>query len=188
MRLGPLGSHHPAVPCSSSPPGAAARSPDDAGDRLPGPGTPVPGWVELTFTDGMLAPGQSTGPIQLRIHRPSWNNIDERDDPSWPAATSEWTEERPDHTGRRRGTRVRGHLHLTTPDRAPRPPTDVPQAGRPGPRSVRTARGHHQTTNRRLPRTYSDPSAALPFSSGLSRLPAAATGARPYRCDRAVSK
>ncbi|TNH25213.1 glycosyl hydrolase family 5 [Micromonospora orduensis] len=31
----------------------------------PPPGTPVPGWIELTFTGGVLAPGASTGPIQL---------------------------------------------------------------------------------------------------------------------------
>ncbi|MFF0172469.1 fibronectin type III domain-containing protein [Micromonospora profundi] len=58
----------------------------------PIPGTPVPGWVELTFTGGALAPGESTGPIQLRHHRHSWSDIDERDDPSWLAATSQWTE------------------------------------------------------------------------------------------------
>ncbi|MBM0274683.1 fibronectin type III domain-containing protein [Micromonospora tarensis] len=58
----------------------------------PPPGTAVPGWVELTFTDGTLAPGQSTGPIQLRHHRHSWRTIDERDDPSWLAATGQWTE------------------------------------------------------------------------------------------------
>ncbi|MDG4808089.1 cellulose binding domain-containing protein [Micromonospora sp. WMMD1120] len=58
----------------------------------PPPGTAVPGWVELTFTDGTLAPGQSTGPIQLRHHRHSWSTIDERDDPSWLAATGQWTE------------------------------------------------------------------------------------------------
>ncbi|WP_328366919.1 fibronectin type III domain-containing protein [Micromonospora zamorensis] len=60
--------------------------------NYPIPGTPVPGWVELTFTDGTLEPGESTGPIQLRHHRHSWSDIDERDDPSWLAATSQWTE------------------------------------------------------------------------------------------------
>ncbi|MEU4470264.1 cellulose binding domain-containing protein [Micromonospora sp. NPDC023888] len=58
----------------------------------PIPGTPVPGWVELTFTDGTLEPGESTGPILLRHHRHSWSDIDERDDPSWLAATGQWTE------------------------------------------------------------------------------------------------
>ncbi|MFJ6164939.1 cellulose binding domain-containing protein [Micromonospora orduensis] len=58
----------------------------------PQPGTPVPGWVELTFTDGVLAPGASTGPIQLRHHRHSWSDLDERDDPSWLPATGRWTE------------------------------------------------------------------------------------------------
>lgn len=57
----------------------------------PMPGTTVPGWVELTFTDGTLAPGQSTGPIQLRHHRHSWSDIDERDDPSW-LGNGQWTE------------------------------------------------------------------------------------------------
>ena len=104
------------------PPGAMTTP---APPGYPIPGTPVPGWVELTFTDGTLAPGQSTGPIQLRHHRHSWSDIDERDDPSWLAATGQWTDERPDHAGRRRGTRVRRHLLLTTPDHS------RPRAGRP---------------------------------------------------------
>ncbi|MGW4465394.1 fibronectin type III domain-containing protein [Micromonospora sp. NPDC004704] len=60
--------------------------------RYPLPGTPVPGWVELTFTDGILAPGESSGPIQLRLHRHNWSNLDERDDPSWRSATGAWVE------------------------------------------------------------------------------------------------
>ncbi|WP_406082462.1 fibronectin type III domain-containing protein [Micromonospora zamorensis] len=62
------------------------------GPGYPIPGTAAPGWVELTFTGGMLEPGASTGPIQLRHHRHSWSDIEERDDPSWLAATSQWTE------------------------------------------------------------------------------------------------
>ncbi|MET8362207.1 cellulose binding domain-containing protein [Micromonospora sp. NPDC005194] len=58
----------------------------------PVPGTTIPGWVELTFTGGTLAPGASTGPIQLRHHRHSWSDIDERDDPSWLAPAGQWTE------------------------------------------------------------------------------------------------
>ncbi|MBQ1021753.1 fibronectin type III domain-containing protein [Micromonospora sp. D93] len=76
------------VPPGGSP--GAMTTPAPPG--YPIPGTPVPGWVELTFTDGTLAPGQSTGPIQLRHHRRSWSDIDERDDPSWAAATGKWTE------------------------------------------------------------------------------------------------
>ncbi|MFC4145748.1 cellulose binding domain-containing protein [Micromonospora mangrovi] len=57
----------------------------------PIPGTPVPGWLELTFTTGVLAPGATSGPIQLRLHRTNWAAIDERDDPSWRAATGAWT-------------------------------------------------------------------------------------------------
>ncbi|MGC3859923.1 cellulose binding domain-containing protein [Micromonospora chersina] len=58
----------------------------------PVPGTPVPGWVELTFAAGVLAPGASSGPIQLRLHRPTWTDLDERDDPSWRAATGAWAD------------------------------------------------------------------------------------------------
>ncbi|RZT82848.1 cellulose binding domain-containing protein [Micromonospora violae] len=76
------------VPPGGPPPGALTTP---APPGYPLPGTPVPGWVELTFTDGTLAPGQSTGPIQLRHHRHSWSAIDERDDPSWLAATGQWT-------------------------------------------------------------------------------------------------
>lgn len=58
----------------------------------PIPGTPVPGWVELTIPGAVLAPGASTGTILLRFHRQSWTSIDERDDRSWQAATGSWTE------------------------------------------------------------------------------------------------
>ncbi|TDC43078.1 cellulose binding domain-containing protein [Micromonospora sp. KC213] len=57
----------------------------------PVPGTPVPGWVEVTFTGGVLAPGGSTGPLQLRLHRTDWTAIDERDDPSWQGVAGGWT-------------------------------------------------------------------------------------------------
>ncbi|MCF0093101.1 cellulose binding domain-containing protein [Micromonospora sp. MH99] len=60
--------------------------------RYPIPGTTIPGWIELTFTGGALASGASTGPIQLRHHRHSWSDIDERDDPSWLAPAGQWTE------------------------------------------------------------------------------------------------
>ncbi|MET8088566.1 cellulose binding domain-containing protein [Micromonospora sp. NPDC005220] len=74
----------------SIPPGAPSVLSTPA-PPYPAPGTPVPGWVELTFTHGTLTPGQSTGPIQLRHHRHNWSTIDERDDPSWLAATGQWT-------------------------------------------------------------------------------------------------
>lgn len=76
------------VPPGGPPPALTTPAPPN----YPIPGTPVPGWVELTFTDGTLEPGESTGPIQLRHHRHSWSDIDERDDPSWLAATGQWTE------------------------------------------------------------------------------------------------
>ncbi|MFF3865581.1 cellulose binding domain-containing protein [Micromonospora sp. NPDC001898] len=70
------------------PPGSSpSPTPVPTPTRYPLPGTPAPGWVELTFTEGVLAPGASTGLIQLRLHRPNWSDIDERDDPSWRAAT-----------------------------------------------------------------------------------------------------
>ncbi|MET8277282.1 cellulose binding domain-containing protein [Micromonospora sp. NPDC005174] len=74
------------------PPGGPPVLTTPAPPGYPIPGTPVPGWVELTFIDGTLEPGESTGPIQLRHHRHSWSDIDERDDPSWLAATGQWTE------------------------------------------------------------------------------------------------
>ncbi|MEU1585551.1 cellulose binding domain-containing protein [Micromonospora sp. NPDC005710] len=74
------------------PPGGPPSALSTPAPPNPPPGTAVPGWVELTFTGGTLAPGQSTGPIQLRHHRQSWSTIDERDDPSWLTATGQWTE------------------------------------------------------------------------------------------------
>ncbi|MEH0975263.1 cellulose binding domain-containing protein [Micromonospora sp. CPCC 205546] len=73
------------------PPGGPP-TPSPTPTRYPLPGTPIPGWVELTFTDGVLAPGASSGPIQLRHHRHAWTDIDERDDLSWRAATGRWTD------------------------------------------------------------------------------------------------
>ncbi|SCL53465.1 Fibronectin type III domain-containing protein [Micromonospora citrea] len=75
-------------PLPPSPP--AGGTPTPTPTHHPLPGTPVPGWVELTFTGGILAPGASTGPIHLRHHRPDWTGVDERDDPSWRAATGQW--------------------------------------------------------------------------------------------------
>ncbi len=58
----------------------------------PPPGTPVPGWIELTFAGGTLVPGASTGPIHLRHHRHNWTAVDERDDRSWRPATGAWVD------------------------------------------------------------------------------------------------
>ncbi|MGK5673112.1 cellulose binding domain-containing protein [Micromonospora sp. URMC 106] len=79
-------------PLPPSPPPGGTPTPTPTPTRYPLPGTPIPGWVELTFTDGILAPGASTGPIQLRHHRHDWTAIDERDDPSWRAATGQWAD------------------------------------------------------------------------------------------------
>ncbi|TDC81823.1 glycosyl hydrolase family 5 [Micromonospora sp. KC606] len=73
------------------PPPGPSPSPSPSPTVYPVPGTPVPGWLEVTFTGGVLAPGESTGPIQLRLHRANWTDIDERDDPSWQAAVGSWT-------------------------------------------------------------------------------------------------
>lgn len=74
------------------PPGGPSPTPTPTPTVYPQPGTPAPGWVELTFSGGVIAPGASSGPIQLRLHRQSWTAIDERDDRSWQAATGGWTE------------------------------------------------------------------------------------------------
>ncbi|MFV2102900.1 cellulose binding domain-containing protein [Micromonospora sp. LOL_024] len=74
------------------PPHAPPPAPTPTPTVFPPPGTPVPGWIELTFTGGELAPGASTGPIYLRHHRPNWTAIDERDDPSWQQATGGWAD------------------------------------------------------------------------------------------------
>ncbi|MBQ1027487.1 cellulose binding domain-containing protein [Micromonospora sp. C95] len=86
----------PPAPGSSMAPATTTsplpRTPTPTPTVVPPPGTPIPGWIELTFTGGELAPGASTGPIYLRHHRPNWSAIDERDDPSWQQATGEWAD------------------------------------------------------------------------------------------------
>lgn len=78
-------------PVPAPPPGPTS-TPSPTPTVYPVPGAPIPGWVELTFTAAdVLSPGASTGPIQLRLHRPSWTDINERDDPSWQAAVGAWT-------------------------------------------------------------------------------------------------
>lgn len=74
------------------PPGGPSSSPTPRPTVFPQPGTPIPGWVELTIPGAVLAPGASTGPIHLRFHRANWSAIDERDDRSWQAATGDWIE------------------------------------------------------------------------------------------------
>lgn len=77
-------------PPPAPPPGGPTPTPTPT--VYPIPGTPVPGWVELTVTGAVLAPGASSGPIYLRFHRQSWSAVNERDDRSWQAATGAWTE------------------------------------------------------------------------------------------------
>ncbi|MEU8051463.1 MULTISPECIES: cellulose binding domain-containing protein [Micromonospora] len=79
-------------PAPPPPPPGSSPTPVPTATRYPVPGTPVPGHVRLTFTGGTLAPGESSGPIQLRFHRQNWTAVDERDDPSWRAATGTWTD------------------------------------------------------------------------------------------------
>lgn len=73
-------------------PTTSPRPPSPSSTVYPPPGTPVPGWIELRFTAGTLAPGTSTGPIFLRHHRHDWTAIDERDDRSWQQATGRWVD------------------------------------------------------------------------------------------------
>jgi hypothetical protein len=80
----------PAPPPAPTP--TRSTSPSPTPTVYPPPGTPAPGWLELTFAGGVLAPGASTGPIYLRYHRPSWTAIDERDDRSWRQATGAWVD------------------------------------------------------------------------------------------------
>lgn len=74
------------------PPGGPSGPPTPTPTVYPPPGTPIPGWVELTIPGEVLAPGASSGPIYLRFHRQSWSDIDERDDRSWRAATGAWVD------------------------------------------------------------------------------------------------
>ncbi|MEQ4302613.1 cellulose binding domain-containing protein [Plantactinospora sp. B6F1] len=74
------------------PPGGPSGAPTPTPTVFPPPGTPIPGWVELTIPGAVLAPGASSGPIYLRFHRQSWGAIDERDDRSWRTATGAWIE------------------------------------------------------------------------------------------------
>ncbi|WP_329307392.1 endo-1,4-beta-xylanase [Streptomyces sp. NBC_01260] len=53
--------------------------------------TPVTGadhYLEVGFTGGTLAPGASTGEIQLRLNKADWSNFDESDDYSHGTGTS----------------------------------------------------------------------------------------------------
>ncbi|MEU8698341.1 endo-1,4-beta-xylanase [Streptomyces sp. NPDC048680] len=53
--------------------------------------TPVAGadhYLEVGFTTGTLAPGASTGEIQLRLNKADWSNFDESDDYSHGSGTS----------------------------------------------------------------------------------------------------
>ncbi|WP_203992195.1 cellulose binding domain-containing protein [Micromonospora lutea] len=74
------------------PPVSPPPTPTPTPTVFPPPGTPIPGWIELTFAGRYLAPGESTGPIYLRHHRPNWSAIDERDDRSWQQATGGWAD------------------------------------------------------------------------------------------------
>jgi endoglucanase len=51
------------------------------------------GYLEVGFTGGTLAPGASTGDIQLRLSKADWSAFDEANDHSWGTATSyaDWT-------------------------------------------------------------------------------------------------
>lgn len=79
-------------PPPAPPPGGPSGTPTPTPTVFPPPGTPIPGWVELTVTGAVLAPGASSGPIYLRFHRQNWSAINERDDRSWQAATGAWIE------------------------------------------------------------------------------------------------
>jgi hypothetical protein len=79
-------------PPPAPPPGGPSATPTPTPTVFPPPGTPIPGWVELTIPGAVLAPGASSGPISLRFHRHNWSAINERDDRSWQAATGAWVE------------------------------------------------------------------------------------------------
>jgi endo-1,4-beta-xylanase len=59
--------------------------------RVAASSTPRPGadhYIEVGFTGGTVAPGASTGDIQLRIAKSDWSGFDESDDYSHSAGTS----------------------------------------------------------------------------------------------------
>lgn len=59
--------------------------------RVVAASTPVAGadhYLEVGFTGGSLAPGASTGEIQLRLNKTDWSNFDESDDYSHGTGTS----------------------------------------------------------------------------------------------------
>ena len=65
-------------------------------------------YLEVGFEDaGLLAPGETTGEIQLRVHHTDWSDYDERDDWSWDEGRTTWGSA-PHVTAYRDGTRVWG--------------------------------------------------------------------------------
>lgn len=72
--------------CDWSPLGCAAVT-----HRVAALGSPVAGadhYLEVGFGSGSLAPGASTGEIQLRLSKTDWSNFDESDDYSHTTGTS----------------------------------------------------------------------------------------------------
>ncbi|MFJ5848338.1 endo-1,4-beta-xylanase [Streptomyces sp. NPDC092903] len=72
--------------CDWSPLGCATVT-----HRVAAPGSPSAGadhYLEVGFTGGSLAPGASTGEIQLRLSKTDWSDFDESDDYSHGSGTS----------------------------------------------------------------------------------------------------